>query len=195
MTPPLLQSYLRASQANPMTVQAITGATIMAVGDATVQLGVESSDSLELKRLIVACLYSALLGPLLYKWYSLLDHVFPAAQLLQRIIVNQLVCSPVLPIFFLVWSGFMYGALTSRLSNSAGRREVASQTWRRLQTDFVPMVGTSFCVWLPANAFSFAFVPVDLRIAFMSCVSCGWGGYLSYMAHRRITSAGAGKEA
>ena len=35
-------------------------------------------------------------------------------------------------------------------------------------------------------AVNFALVPSHLRIAFMSTVACGWGGFLSFMAHRTI---------
>ena len=178
--------YVRASKAYPSSVQLTTGAAVMSIGDAATQLAVERH-SLDMKRNATAAVFNGGVSPALFHWYGFLDRVWPGSsvrQLVPKLLMNQMVSSPLLSPAFVVWSSSVEALLDGRMSDARGRKEVMLQTFHRLRLDFARIVGTAFCVWLPANAVNFALVPPHLRIAFMSSVACGWGGFLSWMAHR-----------
>ena len=54
----------------------------------------------------------------------------------------------------------------------------------RLRSDGPNAVMKSMMCWFPANTFAFLFVPQVYRVGYMSCIGVGWGGYLSFVAHR-----------
>ena len=184
-----LARYLRASQAYPSTVQLATGAFVMAVGDASTQLAVEGGQTLDPNRIGCAAFFNGAISPVLHYWYQFLDRKFPGVSvraLAPKLIANQMVSSPILSPAFVAWSMVSEAWLAGELKDMRGCEEVGLRTYQRVRNDFSTIVSSSLCVWLPANAVNFALVPSHLRIAFMSTVACGWGGFLSFMAHRTI---------
>ena len=184
-----LARYLRASQAYPSTVQLATGAFVMAVGDASTQLAVEGGQTLDPNRIGCAAFFNGAISPVLHYWYQFLDRKFPGVSvraLAPKLIANQMVSSPILSPAFVAWSMVSEAWLAGELKDMRGCEEVGLRTYQRVRNDFSTIVSSSLCVWLPANAVNFALVPPHLRIAFMSTVACGWGGFLSFMAHRTI---------
>ena len=96
-------AYVRLAKAAPRTTNFVTGATVMAVGDAAVQVGVESKP-LDGRRLTICSSYNALVSVPLAAWYALLDRLFPGTALgpmVPKVVVNQLVSSALLPLGFL----------------------------------------------------------------------------------------------
>mmetsp|Transcript_37306 Transcript_37306/g.120503 ORF Transcript_37306/g.120503 Transcript_37306/m.120503 type:complete len:194 (-) Transcript_37306:62-643(-) len=190
----LLARYLRASQSRPVAVQFATGALVMAAGDATTQAAIERQVLFDPQRNATAAVFNGGVSPALYKWYGLLDRVWPGSalrQLTPKLLLNQAVSSSLISPSFLCWSSCVEAALAGRLTAASGRAKVASDTYQRLRVDVRRIVCTSFMLWLPANAINFVFVPPHLRVAFMSVVACGWGGFLSYVAHREMESGPA----
>ena len=188
-----MKAYLAASQARPSTVQFATGAVVMAVGDAFTQAAVERRQTPDVKRNATAAVFNGGVSPVLYWWYGLLDRTWPGStlrMLAPKLLCNQIISSTTLSPAFVVWSAYVEAMLAGELSDAPGREQVATALSARLQTEFARIVGSSFCVWLPANAINFVFVPPHLRIAFMSTVACGWGGFLSYIAHRELDEKG-----
>jgi hypothetical protein len=183
----MLAAYLRASKAYPARVQMTTGAIVMAVGDGSVQIGIEHAQQLDTNRTSVAGAYNGMVGAVLFRWYNLLDGWFPGSaprNLVRKVVLNQMVSSPIISPLYVVWSTCVEAVLNGHFSDPESRSEVGSALFARLRHDVPTIVGTSFCVWIPANTINFVFIPPHLRIAFMSAFACAWGGFLSYMTHR-----------
>ena len=175
-------AYVRLAKAAPRTTNFVTGATVMAVGDATVQVGVESKP-LDGRRLTICSSYNALVSVPLAAWYALLDRRFPGTALgplVPKVVVNQLVSSALLPLGFLAWSNGL-----PALFDGGGAAAAADAVAARLRLDYLHASITSFTVWLPANTFMFLSVPQAWRVGYLSVVGVAWGGYLSFVAHRQ----------
>lgn len=150
----LLARYLRASQSRPVAVQFATGALVMAAGDATTQAAVERQALFDPQRNATAAVFNGGVSPALYKWYGLLDRVWPGSalrQLAPKLLLNQAVSSSLISPSFLCWSSCVEAALAGRLSAASGRAKVASDTYQRLRADVRRIVCTSFMLWLPVT--------------------------------------------
>ena len=150
----LLARYLRASQSRPVAVQFATGALVMAAGDATTQAAVERQALFDTQRNATAAVFNGGVSPALYKWYGLLDRVWPGSalrQLAPKLLLNQAVSSSLISPSFLCWSSCVEAALAGRLSAASGRAKVASDTYQRLRADVRRIVCSSFMLWLPVT--------------------------------------------
>ena len=174
--------YARWQRIAPKTTNFITGATVMAIGDAITQTAVEES-KLDKKRTTICSSYNATVSVPLSLWYAKADQFWPAntgaRTFATKIIVNQILSSAVLSPGFLAWSNSLEALWSGRSATEA--RDVTLATLRR---EAPLLVATSFCFWLPTNSIMFMAVPQAYRVVFMSTVSVGWGGYCSYVAHR-----------
>ena len=72
--------YARMAAAAPKRTNFATGATVMGVGDAVVQLRIESQP-LDSRRLLVCSSFNALLSIPLALWYASLDRRWPGTAL------------------------------------------------------------------------------------------------------------------
>mmetsp|Transcript_5644 Transcript_5644/g.12371 ORF Transcript_5644/g.12371 Transcript_5644/m.12371 type:complete len:192 (+) Transcript_5644:63-638(+) len=165
----------------PRATNLITGALVMAVGDCVVQLTVEKASAVEPRRTAVCSSFNALISVPLGMWYGMLERRWPgvaALNLTRKVIVNQLLSSSLIPTGFLTWTSMGEAVLDGRGVNAACLDAVES-----LRKNGAASVIQSFMVWGPANTISFLFIPLQLRIAFMSSLGVAWGGYLSYLAH------------
>merc|ERR1711904_580941 len=98
---------------------------------------------------------------------------------LKKILLNQIVSSCLLSPGFLAWKHCV-----STMLQGHGPERAWAETVQALRRDGPQVVGTSFCVWLPVNTYAFAYVPMEMRVAYVSCFSVIWNGFLSFMAHR-----------
>ncbi|KAK5956357.1 hypothetical protein OHC33_002934 [Knufia fluminis] len=70
---------------------------------------------------------------------------------------------------FLVLMGVMKGQSTERITNN-------------IRTETIPIIVNSYKIWPVASIVNFAFIPVEKRIVFLSCVGLVWGIYMSLVA-------------
>ena len=175
--------YARLQRIAPKTTNFITGATVMAIGDAITQTAVEETEQLDKKRTTICSSFNATVSVPLSLWYAKADQLWPAntgaRTFVTKIIVNQILSSAVLSPGFLAWSNSLEALSSGRPASEA--RDVTLATLRR---EAPSLVATSFIFWLPTNSLMFMAVPQAYRVVFMSTVSVGWGGYCSYVAHR-----------
>jgi protein Mpv17 len=102
-----------------------------------------------------------------------------ARTIMSKVAVNQIMMTPINSALFMTWTAHFE-------AYAAGRRD-----WAQVREELKPklvekvpsLVLAANLVWIPVNAFNFAFVPAHLRIPFMSTVSVLWGAYLSFKTH------------
>jgi len=183
----------RAQRASPVGTSALTGFSVMAVGDGMVQVGTKS-EGVDPQRLLVGSLYNGCVySPLMFVWWGRLDRVWPGRTLgavARKVIANQFVVTPINSLAFISWTstlGAAVGAL--RTGGEVDWAEVRTRTQKQLRTELPELLAYSCCFWPVAHSLNFAFVPLPLRIVFMSACSVGWGGYLSFCANRDRTRA------
>ena len=175
--------YARLQRVAPKTTNFLTGAAVMGVGDSCAQRMVEGAPQLDHRRTAVCSSFNAMVSTPLAMWYALADRVWPASSgaraFLTKITVNQVLSSLTLSPGFLAWSNSL-----EALWNGLPVEDALATTVATLKREARSLVATSFVFWLPTNALMFVAVPQAYRIVFLSVVSCGWGSYCSYVAHR-----------
>ena len=176
----MLSAYRRLTSTAPTATNFVTGAAVMAAGDTFVQRHIEEHD-LDFRRLAVCSSFNAFISVPLALWYMTLDRRWPGttlAPMVRKVFVNQGFSSTLISPGFLVWSNAL-----PVLLDGGGAAAAKDASMQRLRSDGTNAIWKSFVVWLPANTISFAFIPQVWRVAYMSCIGVGWGGYLSYRAH------------
>jgi len=166
----------------PHAANFATGTFIMLVGDAAVQLTVEQKASLDGLRLGVCSAFNGLVNVPIASLMLSLDRIWPGRKMLpmlSKVAANQIITSTTLPPSFLAWTISIENIL-----HGNGLSTARAETVDALRRDGPRMCSQSMLVWTPANVVAFASVPQHLRVAFLSCVSVCWTGYLSFVAHR-----------
>lgn len=114
-------------------------------------------------------------APLLYYWYKLLDSKIPArsmSAISKKIVLDQVVCTPVIYILFFPFLGVMKG-----------------HSWEEIKTktkkDFLPTILYDATVWVPANLINFRYVSPTYRVAYIGVISFMWSVYLAFIGSEK----------
>lgn len=114
-----------------------------------------------------------LIGPFCHFWYIFLDWWLPGKTfkvVTKKLIVDQLICSPVAITSFL--------AVTSYLEGKRGK-ELKQELLKKGKT----LYAAEWIVWPPAQIINFCFLPTRYRVLFDNCVSFGFDWYFSYVKY------------
>lgn len=109
-----------------------------------------------------------LYGPGSHAWYDLLDRTFAKRSLkniLVKVTLNQIVLGPCVIAIVFAWNNLWQGKL----------KEVPN----KYREDAIPALVYGWKFWTPATVLNFWVVPLQARVAFMSCCSVFWNFYLS----------------
>ncbi|CAI5955070.1 unnamed protein product [Closterium sp. NIES-64] len=109
-----------------------------------------------------------LYGPGCHAWYRWLDRLLPAptaSNFALKVVANQVVVGPSVLLVVFAWNMAWMG-----------RARDIPDKYRR---DFFPSLIKGYKFWIPATCLNFAVVPLEARVAFMSCCAIFWNFHLS----------------
>ncbi|RKP10765.1 hypothetical protein THASP1DRAFT_27471 [Thamnocephalis sphaerospora] len=144
-----------------------------------------TANSLHYTRTARFAAYGVAIAPVIHHWYAFLDRSFPLptasttngsrlssrmlGQAVKRVLGDQIVFAPVgLAVFFSIMTVFENGGLA----------EIKAKLNE----------ATNYMVWPAVQFVNFCFVPLMLRVPFVSGVSVFWNAYLSYLNSRRAAN-------
>mmetsp|Transcript_1358 Transcript_1358/g.3514 ORF Transcript_1358/g.3514 Transcript_1358/m.3514 type:complete len:211 (-) Transcript_1358:156-788(-) len=168
----MLHAFNAASRRRPLAMSTATAFTVVAVGDATVQLLRERR--WDPRRSAVPAVYSGALAPVYFVWWRILDMRLPGSGLaagVSKALLNQFLTSLPNNVGYMAWCTYW---LKAPESESAG-----SMIGTRLRAELPGVIVQAFAFWLPMNVVNFMFMPLHHRILFMSAVNTVWAGWLS----------------
>ncbi|CAI5983626.1 unnamed protein product, partial [Closterium sp. NIES-64] len=109
-----------------------------------------------------------LYGPGCHAWYRWLDRLLPAptaSNFALKVVANQVVVGPSVLLVVFAWNMAWMG-----------RARDIPDKYRR---DLFPSLIKGYKFWIPATCLNFAVVPLEARVAFMSCCAIFWNFHLS----------------
>lgn len=172
-----------ASDARPLTTASSTGFVVMSIGDGAAQVITAESGAFDARRNAVSATYNGCVAPLFYRWYKFMDWFMPGATvrtLVPKVILSQIVTTGANNPAYISWCN-LFESVGTETELSAVMHHTAAQIRRE-----VPLLyGSSLFYWMPVTAANYALVPDHLKILFVSTASVLWGGYVSFVAHRR----------
>ncbi|XP_071092457.1 mpv17-like protein 2 [Haliotis cracherodii] len=117
-----------------------------------------------------------LVGPFCHFWYMFLDRWLPGRTLrivFKKILVDQLVCSPLFIGMFLMSLNYM-----------------ENDSWDKVKQDLVEKGKTLYLadwiVWPPAQLINFLFLPTRYRVLYDNTIAFGFDCYFSYVRYDKV---------
>lgn len=114
-----------------------------------------------------------LIGPFCHYWYIFLDWWLPGRSVrvvTKKLIVDQLICSPIAITSFLSITSYLEGKRGKELKNELIEKGKILYT-------------AEWIVWPPAQVINFCFLPTKYRVLFDNSVSFGFDWYFSFVKY------------
>ncbi|KAL5495889.1 SYM1 [Sanghuangporus weigelae] len=178
----VLRAYNALLQRRPMATQCITGAVLFGAGDVIAQQAIEKHPGrkYDFARTARLAFYGgALFGPIMTKWYQLLNRLqfaSPTKALVYRVWLDQAVLTPAAVGFFFTSMTFLEG-------------KGISEAKRRVEAAYIPTILRNWGVFVPTQVINFSVVPAHMRFVFVGVVSLFWNTYLSYANAQQAKAA------
>lgn len=116
-------------------------------------------------------------GVVCHHWYIWLDKYYSCIPkhraILNKIILSQLVFSPICIIIFFVTLG---------LANGSNKNEILMNIHEKGKKIYI----AEWMIWPPAQLINFYFLPLQYRILYDSVISLGFDVYNSYIVHKEF---------
>ncbi|XP_053972027.1 mpv17-like protein 2 isoform X1 [Hylaeus volcanicus] len=113
------------------------------------------------------------IGVVCHYWYKYLDAKYPGRTIslvLKKVVIDQLVCSPLCITMFFVTLGIL-----------------EKSNWSELKTEIInkahKLYIAEWIVWPPAQIFNFYFLPTKYRVLYDNTISLGYDVYTSQVKH------------
>ena len=116
-----------------------------------------------------------MIGPTCHFWYHFLDRFLPGRTIqivLKKVLIDQVVFSPINISMFLMTIGYLNGANSSVLIKD-------------LREKGLDLLKAEWIVWPPAQLVNFLFLPTKYRVLYDNSVSLGFDCYYSSVAFRK----------
>lgn len=153
-----------------------TAVTIVSLGDITCQKLEKKSASapIDFRRTTRMAAWTALITPVIHRWYNLLLATFPTSPL-ARMAADQVIFAPTSLVGFLCAISFMeHGAGADGLA--AAKAKLHS---------FVPIMKANYLCWPLIMFLNFKLVPPQLNLPVVNAASFFWSIYLSFAANKK----------
>lgn len=174
----------------PRLTMTISNCVLGAISDIIAQTATLEDDCcINLERVCRFVLFQGLMAPLVYNWLLLLEKLFPFSgttrrlllptnkckgantvwkQLIKRVATDQLIFSPIGSLLFFTFMAYFESV----------------DMYDKLQSTYFHAVLSGWKVWPLVQLVNFYFVPLILRLPFISIVGIAWNTYLSYLNAR-----------
>lgn len=116
------------------------------------------------------------IGIVCHYWYKYLDAKLPGRTIsvvLKKVVIDQLVCSPLCITMFFLTLGILENSSWSEL-----KEEVLKKAHRLYIAEWV--------IWPPAQLFNFYFLPTRYRVLYDNTISLGYDVYTSHVKHDNV---------
>ncbi|KAK9844229.1 hypothetical protein WJX84_010505 [Apatococcus fuscideae] len=167
--------YLHSLNTKPLRTKALTSASLSALSDILAQL--LTTRRVYWRRTVAFALYGGLWsGPANHYWQNFLQRLFkgrsdPTA-VVQKVILENLTISP-----------FHNALMMSFISLIIEGRSVRA-TKEKLRRDFPPLIINAWRVWPLASLINYRYVPLHLRVPFVSVLALCWSTFLIVSSKR-----------
>mmetsp|Transcript_26384 Transcript_26384/g.25261 ORF Transcript_26384/g.25261 Transcript_26384/m.25261 type:complete len:241 (-) Transcript_26384:396-1118(-) len=124
-------------------------------------------------------------GWLINYWFTYMNYLIPqegitAPLILEKVLLNQLCCSPLLNIFF-----FIYVTATRDILKTTFPEKI-SQVKRKLQIDFIPTYQRSCLFWPFVQFVNFSYVGTEYQLLYTNSAFVLWTTYISFIGFRKM---------
>lgn len=170
---------------NPFKVNAVQSGTLMCVGDSVAQALERRSDcgaprAPSASRTLILSSWAAGVNAPFWVWYYRFLHArFPG-----RIALWVFASAGLSPFWNAAF--FTYATTATHIVDEgsaalspAGRTRLGEKVRAKLETQLLPTVQRSMCLWIPFNFLNFSMVPLEYRMLTGSSVALLWNVYLS----------------
>ncbi|KAK9826536.1 hypothetical protein WJX74_001197 [Apatococcus lobatus] len=161
--------YLHSLNTRPLRTKTLTSATLAALSDLAAQL--LTTKKVQWRRTVAFALYGLLWsGPANHYWQQFLQKAFKGRNdprsIVQKVIVENLTFAP-----------FANAVMMSFISTVIEGRSIQG-TKEKLRRDFPPVIFSAWRVWPLASLINYRFVPLHLRVPFVSIMALCWSIFL-----------------
>lgn len=165
----LLHGYKTLLTHRPYTVQAVQTATLMGLGDIIAQTCIDGNHITQINpvRTIQYSIVGLAVGPIVGKWYKILESMYGINAVAKKVLTDQLVFSPVF-IAVLVTSLNLLQGLTW------------NDALAKVQASYIDILLTGYQIWPVVQVGNFYFVPIQYRVLLVQAVAVVWNTYLSW---------------
>lgn len=165
----LVHGYKNLLTHRPYTVQAVQTATLMGFGDVIAQTFIDGTPITNINpvRTVQYAVVGLAVGPIVGKWYRVLESMYGKEAVLKKVVTDQLVFSPVF-IAVLVTSLNLLQGLTW------------DDALAKVQASYFDIILTGYQIWPIVQVVNFYFVPIQYRVLLVQVVALVWNTYLSW---------------
>ncbi|XKL65143.1 hypothetical protein PGB90_005229 [Kerria lacca] len=175
----LFRFYNKSVHQWPYVTQSLQTALLMTVGDIISQLIAEKKyySQMNFNRSIKFGSTGLVIGPILCKWYHILDKVNNGSlklTFIKKIALDQLIFAPFAIAFITIFIAFIDGKTKNEI-------EI------KLKRDYVDILCTNYKVWPIIQCINFSMVPLHHRVLVTQSIAVVWNAYLSWKINSNKT--------